>query len=256
MLRACSSRPSLLLLAGAASLHVLKKHEAHVISRCDDDRKISTKSSKLDDCLNPACHSTMDLLKKFNLKKKLSPKVIQETKKETNSYNTGCPVDRDQLGRGTWDLIHTVAATYPEHPSKEEQQHIEMFLRSLSMVYPCPYCATHFQKKIAESPPRCMLYLSTKQQTFCFAIYIYIPLNLSYVFFFDILILLFTCSVESREALMRWCCSFHNEVNAMLGKPEFICTTDELDVRWKDGRDECWEEKRISDSNSNSSGGS
>lgn len=61
----------------------------------------------------------------------------------------------------------------------------------------------------------------------------------------------FICSVESREALMLWCCTFHNEVNVMIGKPEFVCTTEELDIRWKDGREECWEER----DDSGSSGG-
>ena len=49
-------------------------------------------------------------------------------------------------------------------------------------------------------------------------------------------------SLESREALMRWCCEFHNHVNEKLGKPIFPCSADELDLRWRDGRDECWEQ--------------
>lgn len=39
---------------------------------------------------------------------------------------------------------------------------------------------------------------------------------------------------------MLWCCAFHNKVNAHLGKPVFICNSAELDLRWKEGREECW----------------
>lgn len=141
----------MLLLGGSILLpEILKEHSRlNFTSQCDDEKKPKL---VLDDCLNPACHSTMDLLKKFNIRKKASPKVAKTTE-ENNPYCTGCPVDRDQLGRGTWDLIHTIAATYPEKPTTEQQQNTDMFLRSLSTVYPCPYCATHFQQCIAASPP-------------------------------------------------------------------------------------------------------
>ena len=32
-----------------------------------------------------------------------------------------CPVDREELGRGTWDLLHTTAAYYPETPSATDK---------------------------------------------------------------------------------------------------------------------------------------
>lgn len=152
MLHACSSRSSLLLVGIASIPMLVRKHEEKSSSRCDDRKTLN--ATKLDDCFNPACHSTMDLLKKMNMNKKL-PKVInKKPKNESNPYCTGCPADKNQLGRGTWDLIHAIAATYPEKPSKDQQHHTDAFLRSLSMVYPCPYCATHFQKRIAASPPR------------------------------------------------------------------------------------------------------
>jgi hypothetical protein len=39
----------------------------------------------------------MDLLKKFNLKKKKKPVGIEKEKGTENPYCTGCPVDKDQL---------------------------------------------------------------------------------------------------------------------------------------------------------------
>mmetsp|Transcript_28547 Transcript_28547/g.48264 ORF Transcript_28547/g.48264 Transcript_28547/m.48264 type:complete len:208 (+) Transcript_28547:99-722(+) len=171
-----------------------------VFTSCEEDKK------SMDDCLNPACHSTMDLLKKFNMrtKKKKVPKVVEnKSKEDTNPYCSGCPADKDVQGRGTWQLIHSIASLYPDVPTEEEERHMDSFLRSLSMVYPCPYCAHDFQDRIKNYPPR----------------------------------------LESREALMVWCCQFHNHVNEKLGKPIFPCTVTELDLRWKDGRDECWEGK-------------
>jgi hypothetical protein len=151
MQRVCLSRTSLLLVGGVASLPLLcNKYKQYFTSHCDDKK---VPNPTLDDCLNPACHSTMDLLKKFNMKKRVAPKAVKEPEEE-NPYCSGCPPDRDQLGRGTWDLIHTIAASYPEHPTPEQKKHTDMFLRSLSMVYPCPYCATHFQHTIEVSPPR------------------------------------------------------------------------------------------------------
>jgi hypothetical protein len=43
---------------------------------------------------------------------------------------------------------------------------------------------------------------------------------------------------------MLWCCELHNDVNAKLHKPAFVCSIKELDLRWRDGRDECWEGKQ------------
>ena len=129
------------------------------ISLCEVEKSglSKTKDSKsLDDCLNPACHSTMDLLKKFNMKtrKKKAPIVPTTNESEPNPYCTGCPADKDVQGRGTWQLIHSIASTYPQVPTEAEKRHMDNFLHSLSMVYPCPYCAKDFQERIVLFPPR------------------------------------------------------------------------------------------------------
>ncbi len=128
-----------------------------------DSDQLDIRKKAIDDCLNPACHSTMELLKKFNKRKKtMTPKsvdddIINKTHQQQRqhpSYCIGCPVDKEKLGRGTWDLIHTIAATYPENPSVEQMRNTELFFRTLSDVYPCPYCAADFQRSIQASPPR------------------------------------------------------------------------------------------------------
>lgn len=48
------------------------------------------------------------------------------------------------IGRSTWKLLHTIAATYPDKPSAEEQSNIQQFIRLLPKVYPCEICANDF----------------------------------------------------------------------------------------------------------------
>ena len=68
-------------------------------------------------------------------------------------YQGGCPVDRNELGRSTWDLIHTVAATYSESPTEQDQMQALHFIESLAWLYPCSYCAKDFQLFIRRYPP-------------------------------------------------------------------------------------------------------
>lgn len=61
--------------------------------------------------------------------------------KPTSSTNVGagkrradCPVDKDELGRSTWNLLHTMAAYYPEQPTGDERQTMKQTVESLSKV--------------------------------------------------------------------------------------------------------------------------
>ncbi|KAF2402317.1 mitochondrial FAD-linked sulfhydryl oxidase-like protein ERV1 [Trichodelitschia bisporula] len=111
-----------------------------------------------------------------------------------------CPPDVEQLGRSSWTLLHSIAATYPEKPNPTQQQDARQFISSFSRLYPCHWCATDFQKwmKSAEHAPR----------------------------------------VSSRSEFGQWLCEAHNEVNAKLGKDLFDCTRweERWCTGWKDGR--------------------
>jgi len=111
-----------------------------------------------------------------------------------------CPPDVEQLGRSSWTLLHTVAASYPERPSIQQQQDASTFISSFSRLYPCYWCATDFQSwmKTSGNAPR----------------------------------------VSSRQEFGQWLCEAHNEVNKKLGKSLFDCTKWEERWRtgWKDGR--------------------
>jgi len=105
----------------------------------------------------------------------------------------GCPLDVEQLGRATWAFLHSTAAYYPEKPTPTQRANMLMLLKSLPVLYPCTWCAQDFGKDIEKSKP----------------------------------------DVSGREALSRWLCERHNEVNEKLGKEKFDCG--KVDERWKDG---------------------
>lgn len=99
------------------------------------------------------------------------------------SINSECPLMRDDLGRASWSLLHTMAAYYPTEPKQEEQQSMKQFISSFSKVFPCPECRADFQEEIVKSPP----------------------------------------DVSNCLGLSTWMCRQHNIVNRKLGKDEFDC---------------------------------
>ncbi|KAK7943280.1 FAD-linked sulfhydryl oxidase ALR [Apiospora aurea] len=109
-----------------------------------------------------------------------------------------CPPDVEELGRSTWTLLHSIAATYPSAPSPTEQTDLRSFMGAFSRLYPCWSCAEDFQKYMA------------KQQM----------------------------PVGSRDEFGKWLCEAHNAVNRKLGKQAFDCARWEERWRdgWKDGR--------------------
>lgn len=54
----------------------------------------------------------------------------------STSRRDHCPVDKDELGRSTWKLLHTMAAYYPDTPSSDEKSAMKTTIESLSKVYP------------------------------------------------------------------------------------------------------------------------
>lgn len=109
-----------------------------------------------------------------------------------------CPPDVEQLGRSSWTLLHSIAATYPEAPSTSQKSDLLGFVRLFAKLYPCWTCAEDFQAYMARRTP----------------------------------------TVGSRGEFGLWLCDAHNDVNKKLGKPVFDCSLWEERWRtgWKDGR--------------------
>ena len=114
--------------------------------------------------------------------------------------STGCPADREELGRHSWTLLHTMAAYYPDDPTPEQQRAMRGFVDGLAEFYPCALCAAALRTTVRERPP----------------------------------------AVESRRALSLWMCEAHNEVSRGLSQPMFACDVEALDRRWRTGRPDCW----------------
>lgn len=108
-----------------------------------------------------------------------------------------CPADVETLGRSSWTLLHSMAATYPISPSRAQQDDVVGFVRLFSRLYPCWVCADDFQTYIRNDPVR----------------------------------------AGSRGEFGTWLCNAHNDVNKKLGKPVFDCSKWEERWRtgWKNG---------------------
>jgi len=128
---------------------------------------------------------------------KASPELSLPT--PPNDLSPDCPPDVEVLGRNSWTLLHTVAASYPEKPSPQQQADARSFISSFARLYPCYWCGTDFQEwmKSSRNAPR----------------------------------------VTSRQEFGQWLCEAHNAVNEKLGKEKFDCSKWEERWRtgWKDG---------------------
>mmetsp|Transcript_13196 Transcript_13196/g.17267 ORF Transcript_13196/g.17267 Transcript_13196/m.17267 type:complete len:223 (-) Transcript_13196:76-744(-) len=111
-----------------------------------------------------------------------------------------CPPSSGQIGKGSWSLLHSMAAWYPDEPTRQDQQSITQFFDAFARFYPCTWCALDFQQNLKQKPVQ----------------------------------------ASSRKELCQWTCEQHNLVNEKLGKALFSCDMKTLDDRWrKSNREKC-----------------
>jgi FAD-linked sulfhydryl oxidase len=92
-------------------------------------------------------------------------------------------MNRAELGRAAWKVLHTTFARFPEKPTDDEKEALRSYVHLFQRLYPCGECAEHFGKVLAKYPPQ----------------------------------------VSSQKAAAQWGCFVHNVVNKRLKKPEFNC---------------------------------
>ncbi|CAN8288418.1 unnamed protein product [Cochlearia groenlandica] len=93
------------------------------------------------------------------------------------------PVTKEELGKATWTFLHTLAAQYPEKPTRQQKKDVKELMAILSRMYPCRQCADHFKEILRSNPAQ----------------------------------------AGSQEEFSQWLCHVHNTVNRSLGKLVFPC---------------------------------
>lgn len=87
-----------------------------------------------------------------------------------------------------WHTIHIVALGYPKNPNYTDKKCAKEFYESLAFLLPCSVCREHYKEYLAKKP--------------------------------------ITPFLDTKKDLLQWTIDIHNEVNKMLGKPEW--TTEEV----------------------------
>lgn len=99
---------------------------------------------------------------------------------------------RAELGKGSWNMLHRLAAKYDKEPTPQRKEEITEFFRLIGEFYPCEQCASHFKGMLEEHPIR----------------------------------------TDNNRELSIWLCELHNVVNDRLHKPQFPCTLDALKEKY------------------------
>lgn len=102
---------------------------------------------------------------------------------ETSTLGSSVPASKEVLGRATWTFLHTLAAQFPEKPTRQQQRDAKELMAILSRLYPCKECADHFKEVLKANPVQ----------------------------------------AGSGVELAQWMCMVHNIVNRSLGKSMFPC---------------------------------
>ena len=102
-----------------------------------------------------------------------------------------CPYP-DELGQAGWTILHTAAAVYPNHPTKEQQEGMRKFIEGWSWPYACSHCAYHMRQSLIRHPP----------------------------------------VVTNKREASTYICTLHNKVNKLLDKEEYDCSPDNVLRRW------------------------
>jgi len=172
-----------------------------------DKSPLESLFQKADDCDRPACEETVSALSQAMSRIGSKTKTMNKKPATGNGgvssssaslvSSSPCPPTKDAIGKSSWTLLHSMAAWYPDTPTKDEETKMAQLMEAISIFYPCTYCAQDFRENLKENPTK----------------------------------------TESRQDLSLWLCGQHNLVNEKLGKPIFKCDVNILDERWRKSSD-------------------
>ncbi|CAN6296071.1 unnamed protein product [Urochloa humidicola] len=128
----------------------------------------------------PDDHRLRPLLS-LSLSPPASPPPPPEVLKEKDAKEA--PLTKEEVGRATWMLIHTIAAQFPDEPTRQQKRDAKELMHIISRLYPCKECAEHFKEVLKANPVQ----------------------------------------AGSQDEFSQWLCYVHNVVNRSLGKPIFPC---------------------------------
>ncbi|KAG6710135.1 hypothetical protein I3842_06G168200 [Carya illinoinensis] len=136
---------------------------------------------------NPSSTSNKPLLS-FSSSSKVNPSSIDlapllQPEDIIKKGNSAAPVTKEELGRATWTFLHTLAAQYPDNPTRQQKKDVKELMAILSRMYPCKECADHFKEILRTNPVQ----------------------------------------AGSHAEFSQWLCHAHNVVNRSLGKLAFQC---------------------------------
>ncbi|KAA8545784.1 hypothetical protein F0562_020765 [Nyssa sinensis] len=120
---------------------------------------------------------------KANPSNSKSNSTMFQPKDSLNEGKSASPVTKEELGRATWTFLHTLAAQYPDNPTRQQKKDVKELMAILSRMYPCKECADHFKEILRANPVQ----------------------------------------AGSQAEFSHWLCHVHNVVNRSLGKPVFLC---------------------------------
>ena len=86
-------------------------------------------------------------------------------------------------GSSGWTFMHYITFAYPAYPTVADKQHYRQFFESIPHILPCPKCRKHFEENLKKHP--------------------LMP------------------ALKSRNTLIAWLVTMHNEVNKAKGKPQW-----------------------------------
>ncbi|XP_020523937.1 FAD-linked sulfhydryl oxidase ERV1 isoform X2 [Amborella trichopoda] len=147
----------------------LQSHLSNFLQRIDSHRKSDPSLSFNQEKLSSSSSATVadDPIN-------LPPLLVKQSAK---------PSTKEEVGRATWTLLHTIAAQLPERPTKQQKRDVKELMAILSRIYPCKECADHFKEVLKANPVQ----------------------------------------AASQAEFSQWLCHVHNVVNRSLGKPAFLC---------------------------------